>query len=194
MEPILIDLPEAIETPRLYIRKPLPGDGPVVNASILETWEALHATMPWARERPTVEASEAVARQHHAAFITRKDLPMYVFLADRRTHVACTGLHRMDWDVPRFEIGYWVRSSFEGQGYVSETVRALSDFAFAKLGAKRVEIRCSHRNTRSQRVAERCGFTLEARLRNEAREPDGELRDTLIYAKIAEASRAGAST
>ncbi|WP_394835512.1 GNAT family N-acetyltransferase [Pendulispora rubella] len=194
MNPILIDLPEAIKTARLYIRRPLPGDGLVVNASILETWESLHETMPWARERPTVDESEAIARKHHAAFLARTDLPMYVFLADRRTHVACTGLHRMDWDVPRFEIGYWVRRSFEGQGYVTETVRALTDFAMTTLAAVRVEIRCSHRNARSQQVAERCGFTLEGRLRHDAREPNGELRDTLIYAKIAEASRSGAST
>ncbi|WP_394846053.1 GNAT family N-acetyltransferase [Pendulispora brunnea] len=194
MNPALIDLPEAIETPRLYIRRPLPGDGPVLNASIIETWESLQATMNWAQERPTVEESETRVRHQCAAFMTRTDLPMLVFLSDRRTHVGCTGLHRMDWDVPRFEIGYWVRSSFEGQGYVTETVRALTDFAMGTLGAQRVEIRCSHRNTRSQRVAERCGFTLEGRLRNDAREPDGELRDTLIYAKIAEASRAGAST
>jgi len=182
--PILIDLPEAIETQRLYIRAPQPGDGLAVNGSVLETWDALHATMPWADRRPTVEESEAAARRLRAGFVARTDLPMFVFLADRVTHVACTGLHRMDWAVPRFEIGYWVRRSFEGQGYVTEIVRALSGFALATLGAQRVEIRCSHRNARSQRVAERCGFTLEARLRNEARETNGELRDTLVYSLL----------
>ncbi|WP_394841705.1 GNAT family N-acetyltransferase [Pendulispora brunnea] len=182
--PILIDLPEAIETKRLYIRAPMPGDGSTTLASVLETWDALHETMPWARERPTLEGQEAAARRLHAAFVRREDLPMFAFLKDRKTHVACSGLHRMDWDVPRFEIGYWVRRSFEGQGYVTEVVRALAGFALAKLGAQRVEIRCSHRNVRSQRVAERCGFTLEARLRNEARETNGELRDTLVYSLL----------
>ncbi|MGH2900558.1 MAG: GNAT family N-acetyltransferase, partial [Solirubrobacteraceae bacterium] len=95
-----------------------------------------------------------------------------------------TGLHRMNWAVPQFEIGYWVRRTHEGQGYVSESVRALSRFALATLAAQRVEIHCSHRNARSQRVAERCGFVLEARLRNHLREPDGELRDTMIYSLV----------
>src|SRR5262249_23649796 len=85
---------------------------------------------------------------------------------------------------PRFEIGYWVRRTREGQGYVSEAVRGLARFALRTLGAQRVEIHCSHRNERSQRVAERCGFTLDARLRNQAREPDGTLRDTLVYSLV----------
>jgi RimJ/RimL family protein N-acetyltransferase len=91
----------------------------------------------------------------------------------------------MDWAVPRFEIGYWVRRSCKGKGYVTEAVQALVQLAFKKLGAERVEIHCSHLNEPSQRVAERCGFALEGRLRNHKREPDGELRDTLVYALVA---------
>ena len=182
--PVLLDIPDAIETERLILRSPMPGDGPAMNAAILETWETLHHWMPWARERPTVEQTEQIAREFRAAFITRADLPMFMFLQDRKTVVGSTGLHRMDWSVPRFEIGYWIRRGYEGQGYVSEAVNALTRFAFRMLKAERVEIHCSHRNERSQRVAERCGFSLEGRLRNHVREPTGELRDTLVYSLV----------
>jgi RimJ/RimL family protein N-acetyltransferase len=90
----------------------------------------------------------------------------------------------MDWSVPRFEIGYWVRRCFVGQGYITEAVRGVTRFAFETLGARRVEIRCDARNERSRRVAERSGFELEATLRNHAVAVDGELRDTLIYARL----------
>jgi RimJ/RimL family protein N-acetyltransferase len=139
--------------------------------------------MPWAREWPTVEQTEERARQSRASFVGRVDLPMFMFLRGQpAVAVGGTGLHRMDWSVPRFEIGYWVRRSFEGKGYVSEAVRALTRLAFGTLGAERVEIHCGHRNLRSQLVAERCGFVLEGRLRNQRRENTGELRDTLVYA------------
>jgi RimJ/RimL family protein N-acetyltransferase len=108
-----------------------------------------------------------------------------MFLHDRKTVVGGTGLHRMDWSVPRFEIGYWVRRTHEGQGYAAEAVRALTRFAFNTLKSERVEIHCSHRNARSQRVAERCGFLLDGRLRNHGREPTGELRDMLVYSLVA---------
>jgi RimJ/RimL family protein N-acetyltransferase len=182
--PVLLDIPDAIETERLILRSPMPGDGPAVNAAILETWDSLHRWMPWARERPTVEQTEATARQLRASFITRADLPMFMFLHDRKTVVGGTGLHRMDWSVPRFEIGYWVRRTYEGHGYVSEAVTALIRFAFRALKAERVEIHCSHRNARSQRVAEGCRFVLDGRLRNQGREPTGELRDTMVYSLV----------
>jgi RimJ/RimL family protein N-acetyltransferase len=95
-----------------------------------------------------------------------------------------SGLHSRGWDVPAFEIGYWVRASAEGHGYVAETVKLLTDFAFTSLGAQRVMIRCDARNTRSAAVAERLGFVREAHLRNDARSADGELRDTLIFSLI----------
>ena len=86
--------------------------------------------------------------------------------------------------MPRFEIGYWVRTSRVGRGYVQEAVRAIARMAFDVLGAARLEILCNDRNVRSWRVAERCGFTLEGVLRSHAREVDGTLRDTRVYARL----------
>lgn len=189
--PILLDFPETLATDRLLLRPPTPGDGPAINAAILATWDTLHHWMPWARERPTLDESEQYARQASAAFRTRSDLPLLILLRDTATVIGSTGLHRMDWTVPRFEIGYWIRHGHAGHGYVSETVRALARFALESLGAARVEIHCSHRNVRSQRVAERCGFTLEGRLRNHGRDPSGELRDTMIYARTPDDPVAG---
>jgi RimJ/RimL family protein N-acetyltransferase len=193
--PVLLDLPDAIETERLLLRSPMPGDGPALNQAILDTWDALHHwnwMPPWARGRPAVEQTEQAVRQFRANFITRTDLPMIMFLRDGVTVVGSTGLYRMDWTIPKFEIDYWVKRTHEGQGYVSETVRALTRFAFRTLAAARVEIHCSHRNVRSQKVAERCGFVLEGRLRNHGREPTGELRDIMVYSLVPEDAAAQA--
>lgn len=84
--------------------------------------------------------------------------------------------------MPAFEIGYWLRTSAWGRGYVSEAVQVLSRFAFEMLGANRVEIRCDPRNTRSAAVPTRLGFVQEALLRNDVRDGAGELRDILIFA------------
>lgn len=182
--PLLLDLPEWIESSRLRLRAPRKGDGAALNTAILESWSSLHQWMPWAREQPSVFESEENVRRMAAAFLARTDLPLFMFLSDGQTFVGATGLHRMNWSVPRFEIGYWIRSSFEGQGYVAEAVTRLTAFALKELGAARIEIHCSQRNVRSQRVAERCGYLREGTLRNHRREPSGELGHTIIFSCV----------
>ena len=71
-----------------------------------------------------------------------------------------------------------------GPGLASECVQLLCKMAFDALRARRVEIRCDTRNTRSRAVAERCGFELEGVLRRESLGVDGEPRDTAVYARI----------
>lgn len=117
-----------------------------------------------------------------AQWLTREALMVGIW--DRATgrYLGGSGLHRIDWAVPAFEIGYWLRTSAWGQGYVSETVRVLCRFAFETLHANRVEIRCDGGNERSLAVPRRLGFAQEATLRNETRDSSDNLRDTVIFA------------
>ncbi len=184
--PILRDFPESFETQRLLIRSPLPGDGPELHAGVNESLGELTPWMPWPKEHRTVEDSEASVRRARARFVAREDLMLLLLLKGTETLVGSSGLHRIDWDVPKFEIGYWCRTRFAGQGYVTEAVRGITAFAFEALGARRLEIRCDSRNLPSARVAERAGFRLEGELRNNELDTGGHLRDTLVYAMIPE--------
>ena len=177
-----IDIPETIETERLILRLPLAGDGPEVHAAIQETFEELHLRMDWADHLPTIEEIEENSQNAHDHFIARTDFPFRAYLKSTNRFVLSCGLHPKDWSVPKFEIGYWCRASMQGQGYVTEAVRALTLVALENLKANRIEICCDSRNLRSRRVAELAGYSLEATLRNDQRAPDGELRDTLVYA------------
>ena len=184
--PILKDFPESFETERLRIRSPLPGDGPKMHAAVNESLGELTPWMPWPKEHRTVEDSEASVRRAWANFVAREDLMLLLLLKGTETLVGSSGLHRIDWGVPKFEIGYWCRTRFAGQGYVTEAVRGISAFAFEALGARRLEIRCDSRNLPSARVAERAGFQLEGELRNNELDTSGHLRNTLVYAMIPE--------
>lgn len=185
MAPILHDLPDTIESERLTIRSPLPGDGSVLRAAVLESQEELKPWLPWAVEVPSERGYEIEVRKGYIRFLSREDLWLLLFLKGSDTLVGGSGLHRIDWSVPKFEIGYWVRTRYAGQGYITEAVRTISDFAFDTLGAKRVEIRCDALNERSAAVPRRLGFTHEATLRNFTRHHlTNELRDELIFAKV----------
>ena len=186
MDALLLDFPESFESDRLTIRAPRPGDGVEINAAVRETFDDLKVWMPWAQQMPTLEESESYVRRAQCQFLAREELTLFLFLKGTNTMVGSSGLHRIDWDIPKFEIGYWCRKRFQGQGYITESTEAITAFAFETLGAKRVEIRCDSKNVRSQRIPDRLGFKLEGVLRNDSLSPSGELRDTLVFAKVKE--------
>lgn len=185
IKPILIDVPYSFETERLAIRGPLPGDGPRIRAAVMESHEALKQWMPWAVTVDSEEEYEVRAREGRLRYLAHEDLWMMLLLKGTNTIVGGSGLHRINWSVPRFEIGYWVRTPYAGQGYITEAVNGITRLAFETLRAQRVEIRCDSRNDRSGAVAERAGYALEATLHAEDRHHlTGELRDTLVYALL----------
>jgi RimJ/RimL family protein N-acetyltransferase len=182
---ILKDVPEEIWSERLQLRVPRTGDGPLCNEAVCESHLELKPWMPWASgdEPPTVEESEAFCRSAAARFLLREDISYLVFVVETGKFVGSAGLHRFDWSVPKFEIGYWCRTSLLGKGYATEVTRALTDLAFNTLGAERVEVLCDNRNTKSAGVAERAGYVLESIRISDSRGVKGELRDTRVYVK-----------
>jgi len=177
-------LPHQLETARLILRPPQPGDGRIVNDAIRETFAALTQWMPWAKTMPSVDDTESFARDAWSRFRAQEDYPLLLFDKATGEFVGASGLHPHDWLVPKFEIGYWVRASREGQGLVTEAVLGITRFAFERQGAQRLIIRCDSRNVRSAAVAERAGYTLEARLHNDLRDNTGSLRETLQYVRF----------
>lgn len=183
-KPILLDFPDLFETERLIIRTPRIGDGQAVNDAVRESHENLKPWMPWATTIQAVEETEERVRQGAVRWILREDLWMLLFRKSDGLYVGGSGLHRIDWSVPAFEIGYWVRTSLEGKGYISEAVTGITNFGFGVLGGERIEICCDTRNTRSANVAKRAGYTLESTLRHDGWANDGTLRDTYIFGMI----------
>jgi RimJ/RimL family protein N-acetyltransferase len=182
--PILLTIPEQFESNRLVIRAPQWGDGAAVNEAVIESIEELRVWMPFAQSIPTVEETEINIRKARLRFLDRSDLRLLIFHKETGRLVGSSGLHRIDWKARKFEIGYWLHSAHTNQGYMTEAVHAITSYAIHELEANRIEIRCDRNNVRSAAVAERAGFTLEGILRNETTGLDGQLRDTMVFAKI----------
>lgn len=65
LNPVLIDVPMPIRTPRLLIRPKQLGDGAITSAAVIENWEELHKWMRWAEDPSgfTAELMEIRNRQ-----------------------------------------------------------------------------------------------------------------------------------
>ena len=184
MNPLLLDFPDSFDTERLTIRAPRVEDAQELVDAVTESLPELQPWMPWAQEAPALEFQIARLRRALAQWITREELLLHVYLKGTSTLVMCSGLHRIDWRAGKFETGYWVRTKYMGQGFVTEAVNGITAFAFKHLHANRLVIRCDALNIRSAAVAKRCGFLLEGILRHDSRDVNGELRSTMIFSKI----------
>jgi RimJ/RimL family protein N-acetyltransferase len=80
-----------------------------------------------------------------------------------------------------FEMGYIVDAGHEGQGIITESMKATLFQLFHRLEAHRVRLECDETNERSLRVAERAGFQREGHLRLNHYWPDGTYTGTYLY-------------
>jgi RimJ/RimL family protein N-acetyltransferase len=183
---ILLNIPELIDTPRLILRAAKAGDGPEAFEAVLESFHDLKPWMPWVHPEPFLQGSVEFHTQAQAKWASREMLDFQWHEKSSGRLVGKGGFHTVNWEVPKFEIGYWVRTSMAGQGFCTEAVTALVEFARQELGAKRLEICSDPRNLRSRRVAEKCGFVLEGILRKNMRDPCGGLRDSCMYGLVVE--------
>lgn len=62
-------------------------------------------------------------------------------------------------------LGYGIAKILEGQGFMSEAVRAVVRFAFADLDLHRLEASYAPTNERSEKLLRACGFEVEGTLR-----------------------------
>lgn len=182
--PILIHVPMPILTPRLQIRPRQVGEGPVIAQAVRESLEQLKPWMPFAQESPTDEQMEEHCRKALAEFIVRVNFTLSIYDREGKTFIGSTGFHKPQWSVPSFEIGYWIHKDFEGKGFIQESTNALVRYAFDVFQARRVEIRCEAKNTRSLSVMKKLGFEQEGVLRNHDVAADGSLRDTIVTARV----------
>jgi ribosomal-protein-serine acetyltransferase len=184
LQALLLDIPETLETERLRLRATRAGWGAETNAAFLESHAQLRPWMPWAAGVQTPEAAEKHCREEQAKWHAREELDFCFFRKSDDAFVGKGGLHTIDWSIPKFEIGYWIRTGCSRQGFATEATLGLLELARDSLGARRVEISSDARNAPSRRVAEKSGFVLEGIRRNSRRDSAGELADSCVYARI----------
>jgi ribosomal-protein-alanine N-acetyltransferase len=180
---MLLEIPARIEAPRIYLRSYEAGDGPWYyamsrkNRTHLARYEADNVVMSIDSEQD----AEIVVRELAAAWGARSSFFMGAFDKETDEFVAQLYIGPVNWALPEFEIGFFVDKDHEGQGYVTEAVRAAMEFLFEHLGAHRVRMECDDTNERSRRVAERCGLVKEGHVRENKRNVDGTLSGTLHF-------------
>lgn len=136
--------------------------------------------LPWVAGMHSVSDEEEYVRFSHVEWGEYRLFDYGIFLEGY--YLGNCGVHTIDWENERCELGYWLAGGFEGKGIMTEAVGMLEREMF-RIGFHRVEIHCDPENFRSAAVPQRCGYQLEATLRDHKLE-GGKRRGTLIWGKL----------
>jgi len=180
----LLPIFDELQGERVGIRPYRESDAPALVEAVSESRNHIRPWLGFADAHQTVEESRDWIIQQQAKFLLREVMAFSLWDKVSGKLVGGMALHPRNWKARSFEIGYWLRVSATGHGYVTEAVKLLTEYVFTHLAANRIEIRCDARNTHSAAVAQRLGFIQEGRLRNQAVDTSGNLRDTLVFALI----------
>lgn len=119
------------------------------------------------------------------AFITMatKDVPVHIFAIEAEGKaVGGIGIHpQADVMKKNAELGYWLGEDHWGKGIITAAIKQMIDFAFSTYDITRIYARPFGNNAASQKVLEKAGFVLEARIEKSIFK-NGEFLDELIYA------------
>ncbi|MES2106539.1 MAG: GNAT family protein [Pseudomonadota bacterium] len=144
-----------------------------------ELWKLFFTSVP-TPEKTQAWLDTALAWQHEQRAIT--------FVVRHKASGKIIGSTRycnIDHNNKRLEIGYtWYAQSFQRSVVNTECKLLLLTHAFEVLECIAVELRTDWFNHKSQAAIERLGAKRDAVLRNHMIQPDGRIRDTVVYSII----------
>jgi ribosomal-protein-alanine N-acetyltransferase len=178
----MMKAPDRIETDRLVLRRPHAADAAAIFARYASDPDVTRF-LGWPRHQ-SVADTDAFLGFCNAEW-TRWPAGPYVI--ESRTGNTLLGGTGLGFETPtRASTGYVLAKDAWGQGYATETLRAMIELA-SRLGVQRLYALCHPQHQHSWHVLEKCGFAREGTLRGFAEFPNLEpsiLADVLCYATI----------
>jgi ribosomal-protein-serine acetyltransferase len=189
-------IPHRMETERLCLRGYNPDDAEVLRSTVASNAEHLGTFMPWIQYEPqTLEQKIDLILGFRSEYDADRNLVMGIFCRATGQLLGGTGLHPAgnsreadsDGSGP-MELGYWIGQAHEGNGYVTESVSALTVVAFRFRPLERMVIRMEPANTSSESIAKMLGFQYEGTTRRSIAYPNdadpSQRRDAKVYSML----------
>ncbi len=164
---LLVEFPDSIETKKLIIRKYEKGDG----ADVLALFDRnnnrtlLQERVDEAAGIITQDDAEIDCRKHTAEWEARERFVMGIWSKSSGRYIGQIWIEPKKWEVPSFELGYFLDIECHGKGLATEASEGALRFLFNELEAYRVEIITRDTNEKSWKLAERLGFEKEGHIR-----------------------------
>ena len=185
MHKLLLDIPTRLDTERLTIRKYTEGDGGELYL-LLErnnNREFLTENVEEVSSIKTEREAEIKVRKHSAEWFARDRFVLGIWLKSEYKYVGEIWIEPKKWEVPSFEIGWFLDQGYQRRGIATEAARRSLEFLFKNLNAHKIIVITRDTNPWSYKLAERLGFRREGHLR-ESRIENGKRYGLLHYGML----------
>ncbi len=160
---MLIELPSLIETNRLIIRNYKKGDCESL-FNLLESndnREYLKGHVDEVSIVKTIDDAEVRIRQFISDWVARTRFVLGIWMKSTKTYIGQIWIEPKKWEVPSFELGWFLERTHQGKGIATEAAKGSIDFLFDHLKAHKIVVFTRDDNVPSYKLAERCGFSKE---------------------------------
>lgn len=121
----------------------------------------------------TPDLSNYFVERKVKAFEAKEEFLFVLKEKEQHSLIGLVYLKNLDWKKKQGELAYCIGYQVEGKGYMSQTVKAISNWALEDLELKTLQIIAHKSNIASIRVAQKCGYIWKKVLA-EAHTPPGE--------------------
>lgn len=170
-----------INHPPLKLYLPHPEQANQLLEAIEEDRQYLEEHVPWVKSVLSLQDAERVLLEAKLFAQGGQQLISFIFYHDEL--IGSVGLVRIDKKHHVAEIGFWLRRSYQGKGFMSTSARSFISFAFETLQLNRLEMRIPQANPKATYIPKALGFTLEGTLKQAVYKKNTYL-DVLIFGVI----------
>ncbi|PIN89616.1 hypothetical protein COU60_03330 [Candidatus Pacearchaeota archaeon CG10_big_fil_rev_8_21_14_0_10_34_76] len=117
----------------------------------------------------------------------KKDITFFIELKSERKIIGVTSIHNIDMKDKKATTGSWLNKKYWRKGYMTEAKIPVLDFAFNKIGLKKIETEAFVENISSNGMSKKLGFKKEGLLRKTTvSKATGKVHDANTYGLMKE--------
>ncbi|MDD3094909.1 MAG: GNAT family N-acetyltransferase [Candidatus Neomarinimicrobiota bacterium] len=149
-----------------------------------ESREHLRLFCPWEKNDDSVESVLNYLKNKEVKTGEGERVEYGIFLRESGEYIGNIQVFDISPEKRSGEIGYWLKKSATGKGYMREALRILEKYCFTELGLYRLQLGCDTRNRASAAVIAACGYRFEGLLRGDRKGiSEDSTGDSYLFAK-----------
>ncbi|MEM9921601.1 MAG: GNAT family N-acetyltransferase, partial [Bacteroidota bacterium] len=151
-------MPTRIHTERLLLKALTKSDAEAFYGMIKEDPTWLQESFPMmVRVCTDTGRTAGFLHQKSLQWAQNMQFAFGVYLRESNQLIGYISIKTIDWNIPKCEVGYFVRRKFAGNGYMTESLFRIRDYCLSDLKMIKIFLRIIPSNQGSKKLAAKAG-------------------------------------